>query len=906
MSKKNIFSPCPLRLRGSIVTKNLHAKSTEIFQQFKEKNLLVLYGGSMKRFGSALFALLLFCTVIFSQIKSPDDFLNFPLGADRKLVDYHQIVDYFSLLDQNSPKLLTYNLGKTTDGNDMMIAVISSEKNIINLDKYKNISRQLAHPGDLTSDEAENLIQQGKVIAFITCNIHSTEIGASQMAMEFAHQLITSSDPKIKFYLDNVILILMPSANPDGQLMVCDWYRQWVGTEYEGGSMPWLYHRYVGHDTNRDFFMLNLKESKMINHVMSQEWFPQVHLDEHQMGSRGPRMFVPPYKDPMSPNLSPLLLRLEALYGTNMSYRLEEKGFAGVIDTWAFDSYWPGGTRTAAWKNIVSLLTEMASCDIATPIFIEENELSGGRKGLVNYKQQINFPNPWLGGWWRLRDIIDYELTASFAFLETSAKFREGILRGFCTMNLNAIEDGKQKTPFAYIFPKTQHDAITVARLIDILLQHGVEVYQTEEDIILNNQIFRQGSILVPLAQPLRAFICEMLDIQEFPEIRLSEDGEPLYPYDVTAWSLPLMMGANCQKIEQPHNFKVIRITTAPFPKGEVTGTSNFGYAISHQYNNASLAINRLLKAKLPVYVAKNSYQEGEKNFDAGTIILPATMNMTENLQRIAADLHLKIHPLNNAIPNEIYELKPVRLGMYKPYRASMDEGWTRFLLEQYEFDLTSLFNENFKNSKQLDKFDVILIPDIDRETIIDPKPKDKQAAKFYRPLPEKYEGGIGIEGVDNLRTYVRNGGTLITWDSGCMLPIEEFPLPVVNVVENVNRRDFNAPGVLLKVKLIPDHPICWGMPETFSAFVSNSPAFRTSAPTGDIDRKVVAYYPDESLLLSGWIQGEVLLRKKAAIVEIKYGNGKVVLIGFRAQHRAQPHATFKLLFNAIQYAGIK
>ncbi len=859
----------------------------------------------MKRYGFILIFLLSLLSTVFSQLKSPEEFLGFRVGADRKLADYFQIVDYLALLDRESPKMVTYNLGKTTDNNDLIIAVFSSEENLQQIDKYKKIASRLAHPENLTTSEAENLIQQGKVIAFITCNIHSTEIGASQMAMELAYELITSPHPDIQFYLDNVILILMPSANPDGQLMVCDWYRQWLGTEYEGGSMPWLYHRYVGHDTNRDFYMLNQKESKLINQVMSAEWFPQVHLDEHQMGSRGPRMFVPPYKDPMSPNLAPLLLRLEALYGSNMAFRLEERGCAGVIDSWAFDSYWPGGTRTAAWKNMVSLLTEMASCNIATPIFIEENELSGGGKGLVDYKQQINFPNPWPGGWWRLRDIVDYELVATYAFLETSAKFREGILRGFYAMNLAGIQAGLQEPPFAYILPPNQHDAITTAKLIEILLAHGIKVYQSQEDIIIDTRIFKTGSIIVPLAQPLRSFIIEILDIQHFPEIRLSENGDLLYPYDVTAWSLPLLMNVACERIEQPVTVKLVELTAAPFPEGKVAGTSENGYAVSHQFNNTSILINRLLKNKQPVFAATQDFLDGEKKFAAGTVLLPLTKNLPALLEPMADELHLEICPLTNPLPAAKVEIKPVRLGLYKPYRASMDEGWTRWLLEQFEFDLISVFNDGIKNSKQLNQFDVLLIPDIDRETIIDPKPKEAREAKYYRPLPGNYEGGIGKEGVENLKNFVRRGGTLITWDSGCLLPIEEFPLPISNPLDKVKPTEFYAPGVILKAQLYPEHPVGWGMPETFPAFVSGKLAFRTSTPLGEIDRTVVAVYPDENLLLSGWIKGENLLRKKVALVDVKYGDGKIVLFGFQPQHRAQPHGTFKLLFNAIHYGGI-
>jgi len=692
----------------------------------------------MKKVSFALIVLLLFFSPIHAQIISPDEFLGFPLGADRKLADYHQIVDYLKILDNASEKLQIINLGKTTDGNELIIAVISSEQNMQQLEKYKKISYFLAHPDQLTPEKAEKAIHDGKVIAFITCNIHSTEIGSSQMSMQFIYELITRTDEQIGFYLNNVILILMPSANPDGQIMVCDWYRKWLGTEYEGGRMPWLYHRYVGHDTNRDFFMLNQKESKLINRVMSQEWFPQVHLDEHQMGSRGPRMFVPPYEDPMSPNLSPLLLRLEALYGTNMSFRLEENGKTGVIDSWAFDSYWPGGTRTAAWKNIISLLTELASCNIASPIYIEKNELSGGRKGMVDYQRQINFPHPWTGGWWRLSDIIDYELIASYAFLETSAKFRESILRCFYSMNLQAINTGKNQPPFAYVIPTNQYDDITAAKLVEILIEHGIQIYRSNEDLIIDNRIYPANSLIIPLAQPLRSFIKEMLDIQYFPEVRLTESSDPLYPYDVTAWSLPLLMNVRCDRIDQKFSIDMTQISNAPYPAGNVNGTSQYGYAIPHKYNNTSIAINRLLKIKNNIYAATKNFQDGKQHFETGTILIPAGETNFDQLEKIAQQLHIPVYALSQPLPADKVKLKPVRVGLYKPWRASMDEGWTRWLLEQFEFNPISVFNEMIKKGDLNKKIDVLIIPDINKKTIINPKPSESKRAKSYRPLPEK------------------------------------------------------------------------------------------------------------------------------------------------------------------------
>lgn len=834
-----------------------------------------------------------------SAILSPDEFLGFSLGADRKLADYHQITAYFQLLNSASPRLTVINLGKTTLNNDLILVVISSEKNLENLEKYININKRLAQPADLKMEEVEVLLNQGRVTALITSNIHSTEIGSSQMVMELAYQLITRSDPEVTFYLDHVILLFLPSANPDGQLMVVDWYRQWIGTVHEGSRMPWLYHHYTGHDANRDFFMLTQKESKLINQVISHNWCPQVHLDEHQMGSSGPRMFVPPYKDPVSPNLHPLLMRMEAVFGSNMSFRLEENGMSGVIDSWLFDSYWPGGSRTSAWKNIISLLTELASCRIATPIFIDEIELSAGDRGLAEYKQQVNFPRPWPGGWWRLRDIIDYELVATFSFLETSAKYRYDILKSYYTMNLDAIHKGEQEPPFAYIIPLEQHDPITTAKLIDILLQHRIEIYLLENDLIIGGRIYPQGSFIIPMAQPLRQFIKEILDIQHYPEIKSTPEGEIHYPYDVTAWCLPLQMGVRCEKIDSPQEIPMTKLRQAPYPIGKLDGKSRYGYAISHQLNHTSIAINRLLNEGVPVYIAPDGM---DPQIKAGTVIIPQRTGVEMMLLALARALHLTIQALPQPLPERLWKIKQVRLGLYKPWQVSMDEGWTRWLLEQHEFPLVSVDNETIKKGKLNQKFDVLLIPDIDKQTIIDPRPKETREAKFYRPLPEKYEGGIGIDGVKNLKEFVQQGGTLITLDSGCMLPIDEFPLPVTNVLEKISQKEFNAPGVLLKIAIDTAHPIGWGMPETAAAFFSQSPAFKTATPFGEVDRKIIARYPEEPLLLSGWINGEKLLHKKAAIVELTLGKGKIILLGFRIQHRAQPHATFKLLFNAIHY----
>ncbi|MGZ4779745.1 MAG: M14 family metallopeptidase, partial [Thermoanaerobaculia bacterium] len=335
---------------------------------------------------------------------SPSQFLGFQVGADRTLADYKQIAAYLRALDAASPRVEIETLGKTTLGNDMLMVVISSEENMRNLPRIKEISRQLADPRGLSDQQIDALVREGKTVVLVTCNIHSTEIGSSQMALEWAYALATANDEETKRRLDNVVLLLVPSLNPDGQIMVTDWYRKYVGTRYEGGSMPELYHHYVGHDNNRDWFMLTQIETKNMNRAIYHEWYPQVFVDEHQMGSEGPRMFIPPFADPVDPDVNPLIWREVNIIGSNMAFRLEQQNKSGLIYGYQFDAYWLGGTRnTGWWKNITGLLLEIASARVATPIKVDATELRGGTKGLVDYKATINHPNPWKGGVWRLR-----------------------------------------------------------------------------------------------------------------------------------------------------------------------------------------------------------------------------------------------------------------------------------------------------------------------------------------------------------------------------------------------------------------------------------------------------------------------------------------------------------------------
>ncbi|PYQ50566.1 MAG: hypothetical protein DMF78_15420, partial [Acidobacteria bacterium] len=431
-------------------------------------------------------------------------------------------------------------LGKTTRGEDMLMAVISSEANLKKLPRLKEIARRIADPRGLGAAEATALAEEGRLFVLVTCNIHASEIGASQMAMEWAHALATAQDAETRRRLDEVVLLLVPSLNPDGQIMETEWYRQNLGTPYEGGRLPWLYHHYVGHDNNRDWFMLTQKETQALTRAVYHEWFPQVWLDEHQMGATGPRIFTPPYSDPVAADIHPLVWREVNVIGTNMALRLEQADKSGVIYGFSYDAYWPGGTKnTAWWKNVSGLLTEVASARLATPIRIEKGELAGGRKGLVQYEQQINFPNPWPGGVWRLRDIMDYERIISDALLESCAAYRRDFLRDAITRARAAVATFGPRD--GYRIPADQRDRATAHRLAALMIAHGVEVKQAPG-----------GDVWIPLAQPYGRFVEEMFTVQRYPEVKLVAGRDIVRPYDVSAWSLPLMMGVSVERASLP------------------------------------------------------------------------------------------------------------------------------------------------------------------------------------------------------------------------------------------------------------------------------------------------------------------------------------------------------------------
>jgi hypothetical protein len=817
---------------------------------------------------------------------SPSEFLGFTVGADRTLADYRQIAAYFRALDAASPRVEIEVLGKTTLGEDLFMAVISSEKNISNKKRLQEIARKLADPRGLGDGEASALAREGKVILFITCNIHASEIGASQMAMEWAHALATAEDPRTKKWLDDVVLLLLPSINPDGQIMETEWYRKQLGTKYEGSRMPWLYHHYVGHDNNRDWFMLTQKETKAVSSAVYHEWYPQVWLDEHQMGSTGPRIFVPPYAEPVSPAIHPLVWRDVNLIGANMAFRLEQAGKSGVIYGYAFDAYWPGGTKnTAWWKNISGLLTEVASTRLATPVRIESNELSGGGKGLVQYGPQTNFPNPWPGGWWRLRDIMDYERIASDAILEICSERREDFLRNALVRARASIAEFGPKD--AYRIPAAQRDPATAARLAALMVEHGAEV-----------RAAANGDAYIPLAQPYGRFVNEMLSIQRYPEIKLVPGKEIVRPYDVAAWTLPLMMGVEAERATLPDGLAPWKPAPARVP------TDGGAFALAPGSPETATLVNAALRGKGEVRIARAPVSAGGREWPAGTVFMDAAAARAAAAKAGPGQSWTAV----GSIPSSAETMTAPRVGLYKPWLANMDEGWTRFILERYGFEPKSLDNKTIRAGGLNAAFDVIVLPDMAKEAIATGKPKrDEGAMRYFAEPPPDYSGGLDKEGSKALKDFVQAGGTLVALATSSEYVIDELELPVRNGLAKAGQ-DFSSPGSLLRAQVVPGHPVTYGLPAEVAVFVDDALAFDTALPGAELERWVLATYPTApaDVLLSGWMRGEDLIARKAAAVATTYGKGRTVLLGFRAQHRAQTPATFPFLFNALYWSTAK
>jgi hypothetical protein len=871
----------------------------------------------MKKTGLLVACSLIALIPIFShaqELKSPEEFFGFPMGSEGNLARWDKIVEYFYLLDQASDRIVVRELGKSTEGHPFILAIISSEENLAAMDRYKEINRRLADPRGLGKEEIGRLIREGKYTLAVTNGLHATEVGGVQMSPELAYELITDESQLHQTIRENCFLLLFPSFNPDGQILVTDWYNKYKGTEYEGARLPFLYHKYTGHDNNRDGYALTQAESRMVSRVLYQEWCPQAFIDHHHMGGYGARLYIPPYFDPIHPGVDPLVWREHLLYGALMAMRLEEAEKSGIETGAPYTAWWmPSFHMITNYHNISGMLTESASADLATSKYIHAHQLQPGRRGRPEYKAQVHFPNPWPGGWWRLRDIVEQIKISTLSALELGARNKEMLLNTNVQKALRSIRKGENEPPFAYLVPESQHDQLTALKMIEKLMLAGVEVNRADEDFYIGNAFYPAGTYVIKLNQPLRTYVKCLLERTFYPQNdwTYARDGSPIRPYDMAAFTMAEHMGVATVELHEPlpEWLSLGKVEALEYPTGGLMGDEAKRYLLDPQLNDAFIAINRILKAGGKAWrVTEPVRIRGiidpvtgsilKFNYPAGAILLEADREL---LQKTAEELHLTLISPNTAF--ERAALEPPRLGLYQRYQGgNMDEGWTRFVLEQFEFDYMSVMSDEIKEGKLIDKFDVIILPDDSLEALMGPdyeKPEPGEAL-----VPQEYRTGLGEEGVKALKEFVEAGGTLITLDSACGLPLEKFDLPVRNVVDGLPSTEFFCPGSTLWMQFDTAHPLAYGMPAEALGIFWSSPAFAVEPSLHNEDYRVVASYPQEGeVLRSGWLIGEKRLYGKASLIDAKMGKGRVILFGFRPQLRAQTHGTFRLLFNAVYYS---
>lgn len=862
----------------------------------------------MKRILSpaGVFITLVLTGVAADRVPRPEEVFGFRPGDDYKLADYSQMTEYYRRLDQASDRIQVIDIGPSAEGRRMMLAIISSEANLADLEKHRQTSEKLAR-ARIRPEEARQLAAQGKAIVWIDGGLHATEVAHAQHSPELAYRVVTEESEEMRFIRDHVILLQVPVMNPDGLEIVVNWYKRNLGTEFETSPLPELYHKYVGHDNNRDFYMMTQPESRNVAELLYQQWYPQIVYNHHQTAPFPARIFIPPFAPPFNPNIPPLVLRGVDLVGSAMSARFEKEGKPGVVSRLVYSTWWNGGMRTAPYfHNMIGILTETALYRYATPYEYKQEKLPQRfRNGMPTLKPSADYPNPWKGGWWRLRDAIEYMLTASLAVLDAGARYRDQWLYNIYLMGRESISNGETESPYAYLVPPHQHDPSGAVMLVETLRRGGVEIHQAAAPLRLEGKEFPAGTYVIYTAQPFRPYLLDLMEPQNYPDRRLYPGGPPERPYDMAGWTLPVQMGVQVTAAAKRFDARVLPLTQVELPDPPPPPEAD-SYVVDRRWNAAYRLVNDLLGRKVTVKVSPAEIFHNQQAFPAGSFIIQsADLRL---LRELSQKHRVPLHPLEGEIQGRHYQLRSPRLGLYKSWVANMDEGWTRWLLEQYGFSYENIFDRDIRAGGLRDRFDVIVLPSQGARSLM----------RGHAPgsMPPEFTGGLGLEGFAELKRFVEEAGVLVALDAASEVPVQYFNLPLRNVLDGVPSSSFYCPGSLLRLKVNPADPVGFGMSAESAAFFVNSRAFQigylAGEPGEEEEEKAsasewasVVEYADKDVLISGWILGEDRVQGKSAVIRGNLGKGKVVVLGFRSQFRGQPHGTFKLLFNSILLGGM-
>ena len=878
---------------------------------------------------SAISLILALCLVAAPHAQSrtapvpmPDSVFGFAPGADYKLATYDQSIEYFRKLAAASRYIKLFEAGKTSQGRTMYFALISTPENLAKIDRYREIWQRLAHPQGLTDAEAERLAAEGKALVHIDGGLHATEVAGPQHTPLLAYDLLSKvQEPPTRAMLDNVVLMLWPTINPDGQQMVAEWYMGNVGTPYELSGLPRLYQEYVGHDNNRDAYMLNMIESRAIEHTWRQ-WEPQIIYVHHQSGPFPTRIWLPPFSEPVGVEAPPVIAREVNMLGMAMAKGLDEKGRPGATHMGtAFDAWYPGYIDYApVFKNIAAFWTETALFQYATP---HEYTITDFPQNMRDLRPQSLYSSPWAPGWWRLRDAVDYMETASIAVIDYAAKYKDSLLMNRYRAGRDQIALGAKKAPYAYVVPQEQRDPVAAVELLRRLAFGGVRVWQLSEAVTLDTVSYPAGTWIVPTDQEFAAMAREVLDVQRYPDLRQYPGGPPERPYDAAGWTLPLQMGvkvvpvaaslgsdarAKMKLLGPPVDLKVkpTPYPTSPEdaatfdsvpgrgfdtnpsaaaivpPPGKITGTGP-ALSLDPAQNNTYRAINRAWKSGASIQFTNGRYL---------VTGLPDAQqaDLVQSLALVAE------HSTASGTP-----VKKPRIGLFQPWTGSMDEGWARWVLEQYGFDHITLRPSDFK-SPLTGRVDVVILADDARLPMEGGGGGGRGGGRGAGTVRPEYADRLSASDMAAFEQFVRGGGTVVCLNTASNVIIQQFKLPVKNVVAGLRSEEFFLHGTIVEVTTDQAHPVMAGMPEKAAVFADGSPVFETEE--GFKGRTLAKYQDSGSPLLSGYLIGEKYLNGKAAALDVQLDAGHVILLGFRPEWRGQPFGTFKVLFNAALGAG--
>ncbi len=828
---------------------------------------------------AAAAALLLGATPAAADVPDPHEHLGHRVGADFKLADWEQVSSYYRALGEASPRVLVERVGETTEGRDFLLAVISSEGNLARLDAIREANRKIADPRGLSAEEKARLVRETPVTLFISNAMHSNETAAPQFGMELAHTLATSDEEPWKTARERMVILVAPTLNPDGLDHIVSWYRRTVETPFEGSGMTKLYQLYAGHDNNRDWFGLTQNETRIVTRLLYSVWRPQVYWDVHQQGSSRERFFVPPFRDPLNPNLDPSIISAIDALGSRALFDMTRWGHKGVSTGVTYDMWWNGGNRNVPVRhNIIGLLTEAASVNYASPVFLPRRDL-GPPRSLPAYAPSNRFPDPWPGGWWRMRDIVDYELAFGRSLIGSLSREPSTWLGNSLAAAERAVAKGEAGGPAAWIVPSDDQDRKAVHRLIDTLLIGGVQVEAATEAFEADGRSWPSGSLVIRRDQPYGAHVKDLMEVQRYPE------GDP--PYDVAGWTFPLLLGVRRVEVIRPFEVPTRPVTAAdvaiegfPDDSTEDMWSVRDGFA----WRRTLDALGRGEQLRL---VERDGAEGGG---EAGRYAFTPTDVDPERVDVVRTYTGLP------------------RIGVYAPWSSSMDEGWLRWVLDSHGVPYVRIRNEMIRAGTLRDVVDVLVIASIGGRSL--------DAGRSPGSVFPEFSRGLDPEGAIAVTEFVEAGGTLITLGGSSGWAAELFDLQITDVIADAKtKKDFSCPGSVLR-GVFPEEreDVTVGLPSSIALMFSSGSAWRLGlsetekkareeakrlrADPRQID--VLLRYAPTRTLLSGWIRTPEVIADRAAWLRVHHGEGRIHLFAFRPQYRGWSQGTFQLLFRAI------